>query len=143
MEFVVWWFNYPGLLLILRLDSPVHQVEMVTLLCFALVSTGDFELSQLSCLSSSVGRASCMRHRFAFHLILWKKLSQVLCCVVLCVELCCVVLLCLSYSLFDCLSNHVFTRHSRNQSTLKYQHQLQCTVLRTDKLYNTITARCA
>ena len=31
----------------LSLNSPVYQVEMLALLCFALVCIGDFELSQL------------------------------------------------------------------------------------------------
>ena len=56
------------------------------LLCFALVCIGDFELSQLSCLSSSVGRASrleCGSSPTWVQPFPWKKLSQVLCCVVL------------------------------------------------------------
>ena len=65
------------------------------MLCFALVCIGDFELSQLSCLSSSVGGASrleCMRRGFESHLsaaFSLKKLSQ---------DLCCVVLLCIALS---------------------------------------------
>ena len=50
--------------------------------CFALVW---FELSQLSCPSSSVGRTSCMRHRFKSHLsTAFSRKSCHRSCVVLC-----------------------------------------------------------
>ena len=55
----------PGLL---SLNSPIYQVEILALLCFALLCIDDFELSQLSCLSSSVGSLECMRRGFESHL---------------------------------------------------------------------------
>ena len=67
---------------------------------------GDFKLSQLSCLSSSVGRAShleCVRHGFESHLS-----AAFSSCLGSCVVLCCVVLLCLSFSLSRFLSVWVF-----------------------------------
>ena len=65
--------------------------------------------SQLSCLSSSVGRAShleCVRRGFESHLsaaFSLEKLSQVLCCVVLC---CFALSFFLSFSLFERLSKY-------------------------------------
>ena len=74
---------------VLSLGSPAFQVETLALLCSALVCNGDFELSQLSCLSSLVGRASrleCMRHGFESHLIMSVafSLEKVLSGLVLC-----------------------------------------------------------
>ena len=92
--------------LILSLNSPVNQVEMLALLCYALVCIGDFELSQLSRLSSSVGRASRlerMRHGFESHLSAAFSLEKAFSGLVLC----CVVFLCLSFALSECLSNRV------------------------------------
>ena len=82
------------------LNSPVYQVEI---LCFALLCLGDFELSQLSCLSSSVDRASrleCVRCGFESHLSTAFSLEEVVSGLVLC----CVVLLCLIFFLSFFLS---------------------------------------
>ena len=78
------------------------------------VYIGDFKLSQLSCFSSLVGRAShleYMRHGFTSHLSaafsLEKVVSGLVSC---CVVLCCVVLLYLSFPAFspsEHLSMHV------------------------------------
>ena len=38
--------------------SADNKTHILALLCFALICIGDFEFSQLSCLSSLVGRAS-------------------------------------------------------------------------------------
>ena len=50
-----WWFNYPGPLLNLSLSLPVYQVRLdwLSSSCIALIQP-----SQLSCLCSSVGRAT-------------------------------------------------------------------------------------
>ena len=96
--------------LILSLNSPVYRVEMLALLCFALVCIGDFELSQLSCLSSSVGRASrleSVRCGFESHLSAAFSLEKVVSGLVLC---CVALSFFLSFSLSERLSIHVHTQ---------------------------------
>ena len=69
------------------LNLPVYLFEMLVLLCFALVCIGDFKLSQLSCLSIPVGRASrleSVRRRFESHLCAAFSLEKVVSGLVLC-----------------------------------------------------------
>ena len=87
-----------------------RQVHVRGRLCLGRTCTciGDFELSQLSCLSSSVGRAShleCVRRGFESHLSAAFFLETVVSGLVLC----CVLLLGLSVSPFlsERLSIHV------------------------------------
>ena len=88
---------------LLRLNSPVYQVEMLALLCFALVCIGDFKLSQLSCLSSSFGRASHAECGFESHLCAAFCLQNIVSSLIL---LCCFAFF-PSFSLSEHLSIHV------------------------------------
>ena len=76
---------------------------MLALLRLALVCIVDFELSQLSCLSRLVGRASrleCVRRGFESHLSAAFSLEKVVSGLVLCcVVLCCFVFLSLFLSI--------------------------------------------